>query len=947
MKRQFPNHLIQSILLLTGSVLTLPANLGAGPITPGSFLEFGFSTAGVSATGCTPADPAGPFCIPSGGAPTSFLDAPPWTFVAPAGGSLLTVTDAFQSGDRFEIFDFGASIGLTSAPATGADCGDDPFVCLATPGISFANFLLAAGNHSITVVPTDAPGGGGSGYLGVNAVPEPGSWLLLVSGCGVLLVLRSRRLRLSWYKRLIGQRALFALACTLSLGAALATGATRFAGPTSSQPLALTADDAFLAVVNPDNNSVSFFDVRVDRNRLLAEVPVQTEPNGVALLPDGSKAYVANTISGTVSVIPLHIENGIISQPVNHIPVGTEPYGLALTPNGTRLYVSNSRSDTVSVIDTASDTVIQTITGVGPEPRGIAITNDGDEDDSDETVYVTQFLSLPVAGKVDGQDDAKAGHVTVISAGTNTVTALVTINPIADTGFRALGDAIARIPPGDPTDPANFVFPTGAYPNQLNNLAVKGNFAFVPNVGASPNGPFRFDVNTHSLLSVIDRTTNTDAGKTINMHLAVAQQTNPIKLFNTIPWAIAFKNATNEGYVVIAASNIVIKVVIDPATGAATVQNDPADPTRVLQLPVGKNPRGIVINFNDTRAYVMNYVSRDVTTLILNPDQVQSTVLSAALPAPGTLEDKVQIGKELYNTSVGVFDPAPGTNVPVQGRMSKNGWGACATCHPFGLSDDVVWIFPSGPKRTIPQHTDFDQTDPQRTMQRPLNWSAERDEEEDFELNIRAVSGGDGLIVLADGITQDPDVKNFLPLASGNRNQLKVRGVGAWDAIKAFVQFGIRGPLSPALQTDPNVLAGRALFISANCQLCHGTAQWTTARIRFTPPPDPALIDAAGELISELRNVGTFDPNALNEVNANGAPSIGANGFVPPSLLSIFAFPQTFLHNGAAVSLDQVLDNVTHRSAGTGGVDTLTSAADRARVVAFLNSIDPRTPPIP
>jgi hypothetical protein len=68
---------------------------------------------------------------------------------------------------------------------------------------------------------------------------------------------------------------------------------TRFAGPISSQPLALTADNAFLVVANPDNNSVTFFELRGDRNRRLATIPVQTEPNGVAFLPDGSKAYVA------------------------------------------------------------------------------------------------------------------------------------------------------------------------------------------------------------------------------------------------------------------------------------------------------------------------------------------------------------------------------------------------------------------------------------------------------------------------------------------------------------------------------------------------------------------------------------------------------------------------------------------------------------------------------
>ena len=158
------------------------------------------------------------------------------------------------------------------------------------------------------------------------------------------------------------------------------------------------------------------------------------------------------------------------------IDVGTEPYGAALTPNGSRLYVTNARSNTVSVIDTASNAVSATVANVGFESRGIAISNDGDADDLDETVYVTQFLSLPIAGKVDGQDDAKAGHVTVISAATNIVTADVALNPIADTGFKSLGDALGRIPPG-----TTFDFVTGAYPNQLNNISIRGNFAFVPN----------------------------------------------------------------------------------------------------------------------------------------------------------------------------------------------------------------------------------------------------------------------------------------------------------------------------------------------------------------------------------------------------------------------------------------------------------------------------------
>lgn len=747
-----------------------------------------------------------------------------------------------------------------------------------------------------------------------------------------------------WLRHPVG---VFAL---LLAAAAIAQPVTRFAGPTSSQPLALSGDGAFLAAVNPDNNSVSFFDLRVDRNRRLAEVPVQSEPNGVAMMPDGRKAYVANTVSGTVTVIKLNIANGIISKPTLHIPVGTEPYGLALTPNGRKLYVTNARSNTVSVIDTATDTVVRTIFNVGLEPRGLAITNDGDNDDTDETVYVTQFLALPIPGRVDGSDNAKEGVVTRISTATDTVLGDVVLNPIADTGFKATGDALGRIPPGDPSNPANFTFTTGAYVNQLNNIGIKGGFAYVPATGASPNGPVRFDVNTHSLLAVIDRTTSLDAGHTINMHSAVRAQSNSAKRFLTQPWAVAFKNGANQGYVVSAASNVVVKVALDPTTGAPAVQVDPLDTTRVLEVPVGRNPRGIVVNASDTRAYVMNYISRDVSVLDLTgpAERVLTTMPSAALPVPGTLADRIHIGKELYNTSIGVFDPAPSTTTPIVGRMSNNGWGACSACHtPFGLSDNVVWIFPPGPRRTLPQHADFDPTDPARTRMRVLNWSAERDEQEDFELNIRAVSGGQGLIVLADGITPDPNVTNLRPLANGGRNQLKVRGVGAWDALKSFVQFGIRPPISPVSKTEPDVVAGRLLFRAANCQQCHGGPQWTTARVRFTPPPDAALVDSFGQIAGELRNVGTFDPTAFNEVRQNAAPPLGAAGFVPPSLLSIHAFPQTFFHGGSAASLDDVLNNVQHRSAGTAGVDTLTNASDRDKIVRFLLSIDAASVPVP
>jgi YVTN family beta-propeller protein len=718
--------------------------------------------------------------------------------------------------------------------------------------------------------------------------------------------------------------------------------ACRFAGPTSSQPLALSARGDLLAVANPDNDTVSFFDVRPGSDLRVAEVAVGDEPNGVAFLPDGSKAYAANTVSGTLSVIPVDVATGVFGPPAATIPVGAEPYGLALSPTGAKLYVANARSDSVSVIDTATDAVVATIPNVGREPRGLAITNDGDADDADEKLYVTQFLARLDPGKIEGADDAKSGRVAVVDTATDAVIGTLVVPPLADSGFPASGDALGRVAPAE-----GLALTTGAYPNQLNNLAVKGGLVYVPSTGASPNGPLRFDVNVQSLLSVLDP----DAGvatATISLQVAVAAQASSARRFLTVPWALAFERTGDAGWVVSAASDVVAKVGVDPGTGAPSVQLDPSDPRRVLEIAVGKNPRGIVVDAADTRAYVMNYVSRDVTILDLatSPERAVRTLPSASLPEPGTAEELVHVGRELYNTSVGVFDPPPGERKPLAGRMSQGGWGSCSACHPFGLSDGVVWLFPDGPRRTIAQHADFDPSDPLRLRQRALNASAVRDEEEDFELNIRAVSGGAGLIVLADGATPDPDVASFLPLASGARNQLRVRGVPAWDALDAYVRFGIRAPISPRPETDPDAIAGRALFAAANCQACHGTSQWTQSFVRFTPPPDAGLV-ATGQILGELRAIGTFDPGAFNEVTATAGPPRGADGFAIPSLLSGFAFEGTLLHGGAAATFDEVLLGVVHRSAGTSGVDTLTNAADRAKIAVFLRTIDASTPAFP
>jgi len=79
-------------------------------------------------------------------------------------------------------------------------------------------------------------------------------------------------------------------------------------------------------------------------------------PVGIALNSAGSRAYVTNLNSDTVSVIDT-ASNTVIGT----VPVGGDPEGIALNPAGSRAYVTNLIPNTVSVIDTASNVVVGTV----------------------------------------------------------------------------------------------------------------------------------------------------------------------------------------------------------------------------------------------------------------------------------------------------------------------------------------------------------------------------------------------------------------------------------------------------------------------------------------------------------------------------------------------------------------------------------------------------------
>ena len=116
----------------------------------------------------------------------------------------LDVVDGGFSGDVFEIFDQGQSLGFTGL-AGGSypeSLGLDFDAAWITPSYSQGSFVLEAGTHLITgrlaVSARDDAGlalDATVGALRVTPVPEPDDWLLMLAGLGIMGFVHLRNVR--------------------------------------------------------------------------------------------------------------------------------------------------------------------------------------------------------------------------------------------------------------------------------------------------------------------------------------------------------------------------------------------------------------------------------------------------------------------------------------------------------------------------------------------------------------------------------------------------------------------------------------------------------------------------------------------------------------------------------------------------------------------------------
>jgi YVTN family beta-propeller protein len=529
------------------------------------------------------------------------------------------------------------------------------------------------------------------------------------------------------------------------------------------------------------------------------------------------------------------------------LPRASRPFGIVFAPDGSAAYVTLEATGQLLKLDAASGETMEAL-AVCPSPRGLAVSADS------KRVYVARFIS-----------PADRGEVIEVAAPTlkrlRNITLAPDPGPDTELSGRGVPNYVA----------APVITPDGRrawVPSKKDNTS-RGSFR--------DGRPLTFESTVRTIASQIDLVAGAERlGDRIdfnNRDLAVA---------------VAFSRLGDYAFVALQGSDTVD--VVDAYTREVVTSIE----------GVGIAPQGLALDDSGTRLFVRSFLSREVAAFDLSglvrlgdTDVPRLGAIRTVRNEP--LPPQVLRGKRIFYRA---RDP----------RMSQDGYLSCASCHLDGDSDGRVWDFTDrgeGLRNTISLlgHRGM--------AQGRLHWTANFDEIQDFEGDIRGSFGGDGFLSDADFDAHRQ------PLGSPKA------GLSAdLDALAAYVS-SLAAPRPSPFRTLDGALtadgrAGRELFLRLGCSTCHAGADFTDS--------------ATGA----LHDVGTLKPSSGRRL---GAPLTGLD---TPTLVGLWE-TAPYLHDGSAPTLADVLtaQNRSGRHADLSGVGD----QERAQLIAYLLQIDGSEPP--
>ncbi len=387
-------------------------------------------------------------------------------------------------------------------------------------------------------------------------------------------------------------------------------------------------------------------------------------PIEMAFSPDGRLLYVVCQESDELRVVDLQS-----SKVVGSVPVGHVPRGIAQSPDNRRIYITNAWSDTVSVIDTTALKVVQTLS-TGSEPTGVVVDRTGN------TLYVANRLSNDIS-VIDLQTRQESKRL-----------------------LAGRGASYLALSPD-----SKFVYVTHIYPNP-------GAFRSQPNseitvidttrqvvVERKPlhnvAGVFHVAMSADGRLGVAAQLRpknlvplahvehgwvfgdslalfGPDVGETIQIPI------DELDRYYALPWGVAIAPDKSKIFLTTAGSESV--TVIDVPRLLKTVRsrrrpfvNDlSASAEYVLaRIPVGHNPRGVLLSPDGKRLYVANRLDDNIAVIDTSKEKVVSTI---DLGGPKAV-DALRRGERIFYTADYAF----------QGQFG------CSNCHLDSTIDGLQW----------------------------------------------------------------------------------------------------------------------------------------------------------------------------------------------------------------------------------------------------------------
>ena len=544
------------------------------------------------------------------------------------------------------------------------------------------------------------------------------------------------------------------------------------------------------------------------------EVAVCDDPRGVARDAAG-RLWVACRGDDRVRVV------SSTGTPIASLATGygSAPAGIAAAPNGATIYVTLGGAGALARFDATAMQETGRL-ALGPTPRAIAVSANG------ARILVTRFIS-----------PADRAEVWEVNAATFALTRTIAIAKFGDDANRdstASGRGVANYLA------AIAIAPDGASawvaankPNTARGLLVADD---LDQDNTVRNLVLQIDLTTNALARAID-IDNSDSASALAFSplgdylLATLQGNNEVVVFDLLGVA---DSAGLGGF--------------------------------VTRLGAGKAPQGVCSDATTGRSFVANLMSRNVTALdtdeLFASGDVNATSSAISTVAQEPLAAAVLAGKRIF------YDAG-------DRRMSAEGYLSCATCHVDGGHDGRVWDFSGrgeGLRNTATLHGRGG------TAHGNVHWSANFDEIQDFENDIRNAFGGRGFLSDADfAATSQP-----LGAPKAGRNS-------ELDGLAAYVASldGTSLPRSPYRNADGSMTAaanaGAAVFSTRGCAACHAGARFT----------DSALGTAL------LHDVGTLRTTSGERL---GGP---LSGIDTPTLLGVWDTAPYF-HDGSAATLDDV-----------------------------------------